>query len=92
MPIRSKDNKSGKSSQLIGKDLIGSSVVRWVIFIFWKHLKGKKDSVEQLNGKYLKEYYPNVWINTWQPICSVDSSNSRYQKGIASGAKINPEG
>ena len=52
----------------------------------------KKDSIEQSNGEYLKEYYPNVWINTGQPICLIDSSNSRYQEGIASGAKINPEG
>ena len=38
----------------------------------------------------MKEYYPNVWINTGQPICSIDSSNSRYQEGVASGAKNEP--
>lgn len=50
----------------------------------------KKDSTEWLNGEYLKEYYPNVWINTGQPICSIDNSNSRYHEGIAYGAKNKP--
>ena len=81
-----------QSGHLIGKDLMGSSVVRLVILIFWKHWKEKKNLTEQSNGEYLKEYYPNVWISTWQPICLVVSSNSRYQKGIASSAKINPKG
>ena len=62
-----------------------------VIFVFWKHRKEKKDSTEQSNGEYLKEYYPNVWIDTQRPIRSTDSSNGRYQKGIAAGAKIDPE-
>ena len=57
-----------------------------------KTLKEKEDSVEQSNGEYLKEYYPNVWINTELPIRSIASSNSRYQEGIAFDAKINLEG
>ena len=52
----------------------------------------KKDSAERSNREYLKEYYPNVWINIRQLICSIDSSNSQYQEGIASGVKMNPEG
>ena len=87
-----KEQQIWQSGQLIGKDLIRSSIVGRVIFIFWKRWKGKKDSVEQSNGEYLKEYYPNIWINIGQPICSINKSNSRSQESIASGAKMNPEG
>ena len=54
-------------------------------------LKKKKDSAEQSDREYLKEYYPNIWINTGQPICSIDSPNGWYHEGIASSAKINLE-
>ena len=47
---------------------------------------------EVINGKCLKKYYPSIWINTWQPICSVIGSNSWYQKGIAFSSKNKPEG
>ena len=45
-----------------------------------------------MNEKYLKKYYPSIWINTWQPISSIIGSNSRYQKGIASSSKNEPKG
>jgi hypothetical protein len=46
---------------------------------------------EAINGKCLKEYYPSVSINTWQLICSIIGSNSRYQKGITFSSKTNPK-
>ena len=54
--------------------------------------RGEEEFDRAIKWGIFKEYYPNVWINTWQPICSAVSSNSRYQKRIASSVKINLEG
>ena len=90
MPIRSKDSKSGK--KLLTNREEPYRIKRGELGNIYILETLKKDSAEQSNGEYLKEYYPNIWINTGQPICSIDSSNSWYQEGIDSGGKINPEG
>ena len=80
MMIKKRDSRYGR---LIRRNLIGSGIARLVHF----GNAGRRRRIQQINGKYLKEYCPNVWINTQRPIRSADSSNGRYQKGIAASAK-----
>ena len=80
--------RDSQFGHLIRVNLIGSGIARLVHF----GDAGRRRRIQQINGKYLKEYYPNIWINTQWPIRSTDGSNSRCQKGIVASTKIDPEG
>ena len=84
MMTKRRDSQYG---HLIRVNLTGSGIARLVHF----GDAGRRKRIQQINGKYLKEYYPNVWINTQRPIRLTDSSNRWYQKVVAAGAKIDPE-
>ena len=84
MTTKKRDSRYGR---LIRGNLIGSSIARLVHFG-----DAGRRRIQQINGKYLKEYYPNVWINTQLPIRSTNSSDSRYHKGIVASAENRPKG
>ena len=69
---------SSANGRLIGKDLIGLNVVRPSNAYVLETLGGGEEFGRSINGKYLKKYYPSVWINTLQPISSIIGSNSQY--------------
>ena len=63
LPIRSKDSKFGKwSPNWEGPYRIKRCAPSNAYIL--ETLKGEEEFGRAINGKYLKKYYPNVWINT----------------------------
>ena len=52
------------NGRLIGKVLIRLNVVRLTMLIFLETLEGEEEFDRAVNEKFLKKYYPSIWINT----------------------------
>ena len=63
LPIRSKDNRFGKwSPNWEGPYRIKCCAL--VNAYILETLEGEKEFDRAINGKFLKKYYPSIWINT----------------------------
>ena len=63
LPIGSKDNRFGKWSP----NWEGLYQIKWCApgnAYILETLEGEEEFDRAINGKFLKKYYPSVWINT----------------------------